>query len=67
MGSEYYDYIIADKTVIPDDQRAFYAEQVVWLPDSDQANDQKRRIAEQSFTRIGCGLPENGFHLLLIQ
>ena len=61
MGSEYYDYIIADKTVIPDDQRAFYAEQVVWLPNSYQANDQKRRIAEQSFTRIGCGLPENGF------
>ncbi len=61
MGSEYYDYIIADKTVIPDDQRAFYAEQVVWLPDSYQANDRKRHVAEQSFTRIGCGLPENGF------
>ena len=26
-----------------------------------QANDRKRHVAEQSFTRIGCGLPENGF------
>ena len=61
FGSDYFDYMIADETVIPDDQRVFYSEQVVWLPDCYQANDRNRRIAEGALTRSECGLPENRF------
>jgi protein O-GlcNAc transferase len=61
LGSDYFDYMIADETVIPDDQRVFYSEQVVWLPDCYQANDRNRRIAEGALTRSECGLPENRF------
>jgi predicted O-linked N-acetylglucosamine transferase (SPINDLY family) len=61
LGSDYFDYMIADETVIPDDQRAFYSEQVVWLPDCYQANDRQRHVAEGVPTRSDCGLPDNGF------
>ena len=44
-GADFVDYIIADRTIIPPDQAQFFSEQVVYLPDSYQANDDKRRIA----------------------
>jgi predicted O-linked N-acetylglucosamine transferase (SPINDLY family) len=61
MGADYFDYIIADETIIPDNQRQFYSEQVVWLPDSYQANDSQRQIAAATPTREQCGLPGTGF------
>jgi predicted O-linked N-acetylglucosamine transferase (SPINDLY family) len=60
MGAAYMDYIIADKHVIPDDQRANYSENVVCLPDSYQPNDRRRVTSERRFTRIECGLPQDG-------
>jgi predicted O-linked N-acetylglucosamine transferase (SPINDLY family) len=61
MGVDFIDYILADSFVIPPDQRQYYAEKVVCLPDSYQANDTKRRIAERGPTRAEAGLPERGF------
>jgi protein O-GlcNAc transferase len=61
MGAPYIDYILADATVIPEDQFPFYTEKVVWLPDSYQVNDDKRHISEHTPTRLDCGLPEKGF------
>jgi predicted O-linked N-acetylglucosamine transferase (SPINDLY family) len=61
MGASYIDYILADPTVIPEDQRVFYTEQVVWLPESYQVNDNRRRIAEHAPTRRECGLPDTAF------
>jgi len=55
------DYIIADEIVIPGDQLQFYSENVVWLPDSFQVNDDRRIIAQLRPTRRQCGLPETGF------
>src|SRR6267378_207619 len=61
MGAPYMDYIIADRHVIPADQQAFYAERVVYLPDSYQINDDKREISCGAPTRADAGLPESGF------
>jgi protein O-GlcNAc transferase len=61
MGADCIDYILADPTIIPDDHWPFYREQVVWLPDSYQANDGKRLIAERVPTRQQCALPEAAF------
>jgi predicted O-linked N-acetylglucosamine transferase (SPINDLY family) len=61
FGVDYVDYIIADRIVIPQAEREFYNEQVVWLPDCYQANDDKRPIAGAPPSRRECGLPENGF------
>ena len=61
LGAPYMDYILADGVVIPEDERDFYDEQVVYLPHSYQANDRKRPIAAQVPSRAGLGLPDDGF------
>ncbi len=60
MGAPYIDYIIADKILIPDDQQQCYAEAIVYLPHSYQANDNKRRLSDLKVTRGKAGLPERG-------
>jgi protein O-GlcNAc transferase len=60
MGAEYYDYILADRMVIPPDQQEFYSEKVVYLPDSYQVNDAKRPRPGVAPARAQVGLPEQG-------
>lgn len=60
-GADYMDYLIADRTVVPDASRAHYREQVVRLPHSYQANDRQRPMSERRFTRDELGLPERAF------
>jgi predicted O-linked N-acetylglucosamine transferase (SPINDLY family) len=61
MAAGYYDYVIADPIVIPEEQRPFFSEQVAYLPDTYQCNDSKRAIAPRAPRRSEMGLPENGF------
>jgi predicted O-linked N-acetylglucosamine transferase (SPINDLY family) len=61
LGAPYMDYIIADRMVIPEDDRRFYDEKVVWLPHSYQVNDSKREIAPDTPDRSALGLPADGF------
>jgi predicted O-linked N-acetylglucosamine transferase (SPINDLY family) len=61
LGAPYYDYILADRFVIPEDCVEFYSENVVRLPDCFQANDSKRRAADRTPSRSELGLPERGF------
>src|SRR5262249_7858422 len=61
IGAPYIDYIIGDRTIILADQRKFYTEEVVWLPESCLINDNQRLIAERTPTRRECGLPGTGF------
>jgi protein O-GlcNAc transferase len=61
LGAPYIDYIIADRTVIPENERQFYDETVVYLPDCYQANDSRRSIAPQMFSREQVGLPQGAF------
>jgi predicted O-linked N-acetylglucosamine transferase (SPINDLY family) len=61
MGAHYIDYLIADPTLIPYGQQQHYAEKIVYLPNSYQANDSKRRMSDRNFTRVDFGLPETGF------
>lgn len=61
MGAPYFDYIIADKTLIPDGARAFYPEKVARLPHSYQCNDRKRAASGRVYSRAELGLPEAGF------
>ena len=60
MGAEFVDYILADKTIIPDGSEPYYSEKIVSLP-SYQVNDRERTISEKQFTREELGLPETGF------
>ena len=61
MGTPYVDYIVADRFVIRDEDRAFYAEKIVTLPDAYQCNDRQRAIAAATPSRAGLGLPEGAF------
>lgn len=60
IGADFIDYIVADKVVIPERNRAFYAEKIISLPNSYQVNDNARAIADRHFTRDELGLPETG-------
>jgi predicted O-linked N-acetylglucosamine transferase (SPINDLY family) len=61
MGADYIDYLVADRTVIPETERKHYSEKIAYLPDSYQVNDSKRTILDRSYTRQQLGLPLNGF------
>jgi protein O-GlcNAc transferase len=61
MGADWIDYIIADASIIPEHHFPYYAEHVVWLPDTYQANDNKNPVSERKPTRAECGLPETAF------
>jgi protein O-GlcNAc transferase len=61
MGAPYIDYIIADRTVIPEADRTFYSEQVVFMPESYFITDDRQVISDRTPTRVQCGLPDSGF------
>ena len=60
MGASYYDYLIADKTIIPTESQKYYVEKIVYLP-CYQVNDSKRSISDKSFQRKDLNLPDAGF------
>ena len=61
MGVDYIDYLIADRTLIPEASRQYYSEKIAYLPNSFQANDGKRAISDKTFSREELGLPPTGF------
>ena len=60
-GAGFFNYLIADKIVIPEEHTPFYRENLVYMPHSYQANDHSQIIAEKIWKRSNLGLPENGF------
>ena len=60
MGAEYYDYLIADSIMIPEENQKYYAEKIAYLP-SFQVNDSKDVPPKITLTRKEVGLPEEGF------
>lgn len=60
-GAGFIDYVIADATILPMDQQAFYDEKIVHLPDTYQPNDRHRIIAKVTPSRADVGLPTEGF------
>jgi predicted O-linked N-acetylglucosamine transferase (SPINDLY family) len=61
VGAEYIDYILADRTLIPEQSRKFYTEKIAYLPDCYQANDSQAPISDKVFSRVKEGLPKTGF------
>ncbi len=64
LGSDALDYIIGDAVVIPPGAERDYSEQVIRLPGSYQANDDRRAIADAAHTsRATFGLPDEALVL----
>ena len=61
LGANCIDYIIADKVLIPKESQEYYSEKIVYLPNSYQANDSKKKVSKKIFTREEIGLPKNNF------
>jgi protein O-GlcNAc transferase len=61
LGLSTMDYMVADPTLIPIESRAHYSEKIIYLPESYQANDSKRAIANLTLTRADAGLPDQAF------
>jgi len=60
-GGDWLDYLIADRVVVPDEQRRFYAEQLVYLPDAFLPRDTATKPSPTPVSRHDEGLPERGF------
>jgi predicted O-linked N-acetylglucosamine transferase (SPINDLY family) len=55
------DYVLADRWLIPEPEQGWYAERVVYVPHSYQANDPHRRISDVLPNRVENALPPTGF------
>ena len=60
MGTNYYDYIIADKTLIPETHKKYYCEDILYLP-SWQANESKKPVSPKKMTKKDFGIPDDKF------
>ena len=61
MGAPFMDYLVADRIVVPNEQRHHYSEKLIYLPHCYQANDDTREIAQPAPTRRELGLPQDAF------
>lgn len=60
QGASFMDYILADRFLIPTNNREFYSEKIIYLPFY-MVSPSKRQVSEAKFNRIEMNLPEEGF------
>jgi protein O-GlcNAc transferase len=60
MGSECYDYIIADEIIIPQHLQSCYSEKIIYLP-SFQINDSRRVDFQHFLHKVDFDIPSNHF------
>jgi predicted O-linked N-acetylglucosamine transferase (SPINDLY family) len=61
LGTNCHDYIIADKTLIPEKYQKDYSEKIIYLPDSYKLDHSSRKVSNKVFTRKELRLPKDGF------
>lgn len=59
IGAKFLDYLITDHAQVPAENRQYFTEQLVYLPDTFMAT-QRAPVAVQRPNRADCGLPEDG-------
>jgi len=57
----FMDYIIADKNLIPEENKKNYFEKIIYMPDSFQPYDSKKNTIHNSYDREKFNLPQSGF------
>ncbi len=60
-GADFFDYIITDKIVTPEDQSKFFSEKFVFMPHSYQVNSKPIEKTQNRYNRQDVGLPEKAF------
>ena len=61
LGSSCYNFIIADRVVIPEKEKNNYCEDVIYLPECYQPNQAKVLPSKKKNSKKENGLPENSF------
>ena len=61
MGSNYFDYIVADHTLITPENKDQFSEKIVYMPDSYQSNISEREVSNKTILRSELELPDIGF------
>ena len=60
-NAPFYDYVIADRIVVPPEHLDQYDEALVWLPRTYYFTDREQKIADEHPSRAEQGLPPTGF------
>ena len=61
MGTDYMDYLICDRVVIPEDKQNYYLENLVYMPNSYMVNDSQIKPSDKKFSKSNLNLPAKGF------
>jgi protein O-GlcNAc transferase len=60
-GADFFDYVITDRIVTPQEHTPYYKEHFVYLPHCYQVNDHRQPISEKNWTKKDFGLPDESF------
>lgn len=60
-GAGFFDYIITDRIVTPEDHARYYSENFVYMPHCYQVNDNTQIISKKDRKRTDFGLPQDCF------
>ena len=60
-GSKFLDYIVLDDKLICEDNKKFFSESLIVLPDTYQPNEDKKEIDNKVLTKDELGLPKSSF------
>ena len=61
MGVKFMDYIIADKMVIPKENRQFFSEKIIYMPNTYFPTNNERKISETKYNKEYFNIPEDAF------
>jgi len=58
-GADFFDYLIADRVVVPEAQAPYYQEKLVYLPHCYQINDDRQPVADVHYSHQDFKLPSD--------
>jgi len=61
MGSNFMDYIVADRSLIPVETQKYFSEQQLYLPNTYLPTDDSRELSKKKITRSDMQLPDDAF------
>jgi protein O-GlcNAc transferase len=61
MGSNFMDYIVADKFLIPGENQKYFNEKPLYLPNTYMPTDDSRELSQKPMNRSDMGLPDDAF------
>ncbi|MDB9729180.1 tetratricopeptide repeat protein, partial [Amylibacter sp.] len=61
MGSNFMDYIVADRFLIPPESQKHFSEKKIYLPNTYLPTDNSREFSKKRITRSELGLPDHAF------